>query len=254
MSILICSLTGVMGRSIKIYDRKCEITTDLTLSSVITKNATDGTKTIFYIDCIGLQFKKAGLTVGYLQFETASSFQNNSTSNFFNENTFTYENGVGGISDILMEDLYHYLSDIIESYKYNDEEMYYRDLPDSIAELYGKKRLVSDKELQVQKQQQLAIEEAKSIQAAIEAEKMRKEIQEKISSWDDVLGKFFSEAEKLNRYAKIKDLWVSLGLNLNESYILLNKAIEDKVYIERMYGPKERDIVPTLNKWKSGNI
>ena len=82
---------GARGRKIDIYPNKCVITVGVTIGSVLTSNATDGEKTIYYCDCIGLQFKKPGVTLGYLQFETAASTSNNLSSNFFNENTFTYE-------------------------------------------------------------------------------------------------------------------------------------------------------------------
>lgn len=52
---------------------------------------TDGEKTIFYSDVVGIQLKKPGFTIGYLQLETASGQMNNLTSNAFSENTFTYE-------------------------------------------------------------------------------------------------------------------------------------------------------------------
>lgn len=84
-------IDGARGRSIDIYPYKCVITTDVTIGSVLASNATDGEKTIYYQDCIGLQVKYPGLTLGFIQFETASPTQNNSTSNFFNENTFTYD-------------------------------------------------------------------------------------------------------------------------------------------------------------------
>ena len=60
------------------------------MGSFLTGNVTDGEKTIYYVDCIGVQFKRAGVTLGYLQLETASSLGNNRGSNFFNENTFTF--------------------------------------------------------------------------------------------------------------------------------------------------------------------
>lgn len=88
---LVYRINGARGRSIDIYPYKCVITTGVTLGSVLTRNATDGEKTIYYQDCIGLQVKYPGLTLGYVQFETAAPTQNNSSSNFFNENTFTYE-------------------------------------------------------------------------------------------------------------------------------------------------------------------
>ena len=85
-------IKGNRGRRITVYPHKCVIKTDVTLGSVVTKNSMDGEKTIYYKDIIGIQFKKPGLAIGYLQLETASSQGNNNTSNFFNENTFTFDN------------------------------------------------------------------------------------------------------------------------------------------------------------------
>ena len=66
MSEFICDLSGSRGRSIDVYDNKCVITTDVTVGSVLTNNALDGQKTIFYMDVSGIQFKKSGFTLGYL--------------------------------------------------------------------------------------------------------------------------------------------------------------------------------------------
>lgn len=85
------SLDGARGRHIDVYEDKCVIKTKVSVGSIITGNATDGEKTIYYVDCVGVQFKEAGLTLGYLQFETASTMMNNKSNNFFNENSFTYD-------------------------------------------------------------------------------------------------------------------------------------------------------------------
>ena len=79
---------------------------------------TDGEKTIFYSDVMGVQFKKSGNLIGYLQFETASVQMNNQNSNMFSENTFTFEHGKNGISNEQMEAIYHYVCDLIEAIKY----------------------------------------------------------------------------------------------------------------------------------------
>ena len=91
LSDVVYHIEGARGRVIDIYPHKCVITTGVTFGSIITRNATDGEKTIYYQDCIGLQVKYPGLTIGYIQFETASMTMNNSGSNFFNENSFTFE-------------------------------------------------------------------------------------------------------------------------------------------------------------------
>ena len=84
-------LIGCRGRSMLVYPHKCVIKTDVTIGSILTSNATDGEKTIYYKDVIGVQYKGVVATIGYLQLETASAMGNNNSSNFFNENTFTFE-------------------------------------------------------------------------------------------------------------------------------------------------------------------
>ena len=93
-------LDGCRGRSIKVCDNYCIIKTSISAGSVLTGNATDGEKTIFYHDVIGIQFKEPGLTIGYLQLETASNQMNHSNSNAFSENTFTYEFDVEKVKEI----------------------------------------------------------------------------------------------------------------------------------------------------------
>ena len=87
----IYDLTGCRGRSMKVYEDKCIIATKAGIGSFITGNVSDGAKTIYYSDIIGVQLKKAGFQIGYLQLETASGTMNNKGDNFFNENSFTFE-------------------------------------------------------------------------------------------------------------------------------------------------------------------
>lgn len=109
---LIYRIKGSRGRSIKIYPYKCVINTDVTVGSVLTNNATDGEKTIYYKDCIGIQYKRAGATLGYIQFETAADTMNNSKSNFFNENSFTFE----GMTE-LMDEVYEVVIGLMDEIK-----------------------------------------------------------------------------------------------------------------------------------------
>lgn len=119
MANFICEFEGVRGRNLKLYDTKIIITTKKTAGSLITGNFTDGEKTIYLCDVVGVQFKKSGLAIGYLQFETPSMQMNNKNDNFFSENTFTYEKGKNGITNLLMEKVYSYIVDRIEELKYN---------------------------------------------------------------------------------------------------------------------------------------
>ena len=91
MDGVVYHIEGARGRVIDVYPNKCVITTRPTLGSLGTGNATDGEKTIYYQDCIGLQVKYPGITLGYIQLETAATTMNNLGSNFFNENSFTFE-------------------------------------------------------------------------------------------------------------------------------------------------------------------
>ena len=120
MAKLLYNLEGVRGRSIQIYDRKCVISTKAGVGSLLTGNVSDGEKTIFYPDVMGVQFKKSGALIGYLQFETGSVQMNNQNSNMFSENTFTFEHGKNGVTNEQMEAIYHYICDLIEQIKYGD--------------------------------------------------------------------------------------------------------------------------------------
>ena len=81
------SIDGVRGKHIDIYESKCVIKNKVTFGSLMFDNATDGEKTIYYKDCVGIQFKKAGFGIGFLQFETASGLMNNKMNNFAGENS-----------------------------------------------------------------------------------------------------------------------------------------------------------------------
>lgn len=133
MSNFVCKLHGARGRTLEIYDNKCVIRTSVTVGSVLTHNATDGMKTVFYIDCTGVQFKESRLTIGYLQLETPSMQMNNQASNFFSENTFTFEEA-NGISNSLMNDVCNYIVGRIEHYKYGTAAEPYNKVPGSFIQ------------------------------------------------------------------------------------------------------------------------
>lgn len=146
-------IDGARGREIDIYPNKCVITVNVTVGSMLTNNTTDGEKVIYYCDCIGLQFKKPGLTLGYLQFETASSISNNTSNNFFNENTFTYEET--HINEHCMKIVVDYVKQQIEAiktlsmYSVADEIRKYKELLDCGA--------VTKEEFQKQKERLLGV-------------------------------------------------------------------------------------------------
>ena len=119
MAKLIYELEGVRGRYLKLYDTKVIIITKKTAGSLLTGNFTDGEKTLFLCDVVGVQFKRSGGLIGYLQFETPSMQMNNKDSNMFSENTFTFESGKNGTTNDLVEQVYRYVTDRIEEIKYN---------------------------------------------------------------------------------------------------------------------------------------
>ena len=115
MSELIYDLEGVRGRSIKVYDDKVILTVKAGIGSFLTGNISDGEKTIYYSDCIGVQFKKSGFQIGYLQFETAAGIMNNRANNFFNENPFTWDTTKQ--SNEMMEEVSKYAKSRVDYYK-----------------------------------------------------------------------------------------------------------------------------------------
>jgi len=112
---LVYKIDGVRGRHIDIYTDKVVITTKVTIGSLLTNNATDGEKTIYYSDCIGVQFKQSKFAIGYLQLETASSNGNNKHSNFFAENSFTFDTTV--ISNEKMTEVADYVKSRVDAVK-----------------------------------------------------------------------------------------------------------------------------------------
>jgi hypothetical protein len=108
-------IDGVRGKHIDVYENKCVIKTKVTLGSILTSNATDGEKTIYYKDCVGLQYKPSSFTIGYIQLETASAMMNNKGNNFFGENSFTFDQTV--ITNEKMEEVANYIRQKIDEIK-----------------------------------------------------------------------------------------------------------------------------------------
>lgn len=109
---VVYDLIGVRGRHLRVYDNRVVITTQAGLGSLVSGNVSDGEKTIYYSDCIGVQFKESGLQIGYLQLETASNMMNNQKSNFFNENSFTFDASVQ--TNELMREVKNYIMERVE--------------------------------------------------------------------------------------------------------------------------------------------
>lgn len=115
MSEVVYDLDGVRGRHLTVYEDKVVISVKVGLGSLLTGNVSDGEKTIYFADCIGVQFKKSGLQIGYLQFETASGIMDRRASNFFNENTFTWD--ISKQSNEKMQEVADYCKTRVDEYK-----------------------------------------------------------------------------------------------------------------------------------------
>lgn len=107
-------LVGSRGRELFVYENKCTIKVNPGVISFLTGNSTDGEKTIYYRDVIGVQHKSPGLTLGYIQLETAAMTMNNKSNNFFNENSFTYETN---ISEDIINEVIQFINKKIEECK-----------------------------------------------------------------------------------------------------------------------------------------
>lgn len=236
MSKLICNINGARGRSIEIYDNKCVIKTDVTLGSIITHNATDGEKTIFYIDITGVQFKESGITLGYLQLETPSMQMNNKDSNFFSENTFTFDN-----DNEYIRRVYEFIIARIEGYKYGTID----DAPTEISKYSHDKLKQIEKEESFQRQ----IEEKKQ-----EEEKRLNEMIISIQEGNSVDNNIISFAKQISDCSSVIEilrLWKSIPEELKEPYAIITEKLETSAKTERLYG-KDPKSVENLISWIQG--
>lgn len=112
---VIYHVKGVRGRVLDVYEDKAVISVKASIGSFITGNISDGEKTIYYSDCIGVQFKKSGFQIGYLQLETASAHTNNLSNNFFSENSFTFDTTT--VSNEAMENVANYVKKRVDDIK-----------------------------------------------------------------------------------------------------------------------------------------
>lgn len=78
---------GSEGRILSVYEDRVSLLTKP--KSFV--NFSNGEKTIYYKDCVGVQFNPSPSSwqLGYLQFETSSNMTNH-TSTYYNENTFVW--------------------------------------------------------------------------------------------------------------------------------------------------------------------
>lgn len=132
----IYSIDGVRGKHIDVYEKKCIIKVKPTIGSILVNTAMDGEKTIYYKDCVGIQFKPSNFAIGYLQLETSSG----ATHNFFGENSFTFDTSV--ISNEKMEEVANYIKAKIEEIKNGEGVVFTTDTSSPTEELKKMKELL----------------------------------------------------------------------------------------------------------------
>lgn len=256
MSVLICKLNGSRGRRIAVYDNKCVITTDVSLGSLMTSNALDGQKTVFYIDVKGIQFKPSRLTIGYLQLETGSVQMNNQSSNMFSENTFTYDETATGISNEMMECIHDYIVDRIESYKYNTppQEKYLQELvrlAEKVPACVVSPAIVAERKKALQEQAQRQ-EQERAEQKRLELEAQQQAMEEIRRSYqeqgnDAPIDLFLAQASACTRIREIQELWDSFALN-DAASAMIGRKITSAAKIERMYGSRPDNVKNLLDE------
>lgn len=255
MSKFICELKGARGRSITVYDNKCIITTDVSLGSLLTHNALDGRKTIFYVDVVGIQFKKCAFTIGYLQLETASVQMNNMSSNMFSENTFTYDSADAAY-DHLVEKIHDYVVDRIESYKYHTTPSSEaqdalvaaaEQVPGCSVEPALLQKLQEDRLL---RRQQAEREQAEKCRQEEQARQQAKaEFMQSLQNTDTAgqLAIFLQRALECKRATEVLELWQQFQWPHSNAAVIENK-LNEMARVERMYGPSPRSLAKLLEE------
>lgn len=89
---MIYEVDGNMGKTLKVYEDRCIISTKAGVKAALFGNPLSGDKEFYFKDLTSVQFKNLGMTTGFLQFEYAGS---HSGSNFLSENSFTFSASIG---------------------------------------------------------------------------------------------------------------------------------------------------------------
>ena len=110
-------LVNSLGKILDVYENKVVFTSTQSTSTVgsslfLGGSATQGEKTIYYKDAIGIQFKPSKVTDGYIQVETASAGRS-ASSEYGGENSIQF----GGKSNADAEAIVSFLRKKIEEVK-----------------------------------------------------------------------------------------------------------------------------------------
>ena len=84
-----------LGKILDVYDNKVVFTSTQSTSTVVTglvfgTSMTQGEKTIYYKDAIGVQYKPSSIADGYIQVETAAGGVSSSSSQYSGENSIQF--------------------------------------------------------------------------------------------------------------------------------------------------------------------
>ena len=250
---LVYEIQGVRGRSIRVYPYKCIINTSVTAGSLLTNNATDGEKTIYYKDVVGIQYKRSGVTIGYLQFETSSGTMNHDKSNYFSENTFTFESD----KDEIMEEVYEYISGIFDELKSASTEItvntsdgirteklnallefYYRELVKNNPEYHNMQKMLKEDVSDLEKEVTDALMQYNEVRAEA------KLLNENILKNQEQLDKLQGEIIRLKTYGKASSVSEKIKLKEAESEkleLLLVELKKEKNEIDERLEQKKED-------------
>ena len=248
MARFIARVLGARGRTLSIYDTKCVIHTSVTAGSILAGNATDGEKTIFYVDCVGIQYKDAGRTLGFLQLETPSMLMNNQTSNLASENTFTFED-VPGSTNAVMQLVYSNICDLVETVKYcppvKQEQLWEFVLKLAEADLIVDSHLLFEaRDYEVEQRQKQELETQLKRQQAEEAhqQKLEETGKQLEQIQDPALREFLTQARGCKKVMDVMALWRGRSWeHLDAAQVeKIQAMLDERDNLERLYGSSEK--------------
>ena len=88
-------LVNNLGRILDVYENKVVFTSTKSTSTIVTglvfgTSVTQGEKTIYFKDAVGVQYKPSSIADGYIQVETAAGGVNTSSSQYGGENSIQF--------------------------------------------------------------------------------------------------------------------------------------------------------------------
>lgn len=151
-----------LGKILDVYDNKAVFTSTQSTSTVVSglllgNSVTQGEKTIYYKDAIGVQYKPSSIADGYIQIETAAGGMVSSSSQYGGENAIQFSGKERNqeaeiIVDFIkkrIDDIKNAPNGVVQQASSADELKKYKDLLDS--------GIISQEEFDAKKKQILGI-------------------------------------------------------------------------------------------------